>query len=102
MRPTNGCRGLERLPVTSQTMFGGAAASQYPAGCRPGPVDLNTASAERLESLPGMGPVRAGHIVADRELSGPFLTIVQIMRMQRIEATTYTDIRELVTVGESP
>ena len=47
-----------------------------------GPIDLNTASAELSESLPGIGPVRAGAIVADRGVNGPFLTVEQIMRVQ--------------------
>jgi len=67
-----------------------------------GLIDLNTASSELLESLPGIGPVRAGAIVADRELNGPFLTVEQITRVQGIGATTYTNIRDLVTVGEYP
>jgi len=80
----------------SQDLIGGGGQSMT------GPIDLNTASAELLESLPGIGPVRAGVIVADRELNGPFLTVEQITRVQGIGATTYTNIRELVTVGESP
>jgi len=67
-----------------------------------GLIDLTTASSELLESLPGIGPVRAGAIVADRELNGPFLTVEQITRVQGIGATTYTNIRDLVTVGEYP
>lgn len=82
------------------------AASQDPAGgdtqSPTGPIDLNTASAEMLESLPGIGPVRAGAIVADRGVNGPFLTVEQVMMVQGIGAITYTNIRDLVTVDESP
>ena len=67
-----------------------------------GLIDLNKASAELLETLPGIGPVRAGDIVADRELNGPFLTIEQITRVQGIGPATYSGIRELVIVGEAP
>ena len=55
-----------------------------------------------LETLPGIGPVRAGDIVADRELNGPFLTVEQITRVQGIGAAIFEDVRELVTVDESP
>jgi len=64
--------------------------------------DLNTASAELLETLPGIGPVRAGDIVADRELNGPFLTIEQITRVKGIGPSIFGEIRELVIVGELP
>jgi|TARA_B100000749_G_C18336761_1_gene427303 competence protein ComEA len=65
-------------------------------------IDLNKASVELLETLPGIGPVRAGDIVADRELNGPFLTVEQITRVQGIGAAIFEDVRELVTVDESP
>ena len=82
------------------------AASQNPLSDKGqssgGLIDLNTASAELLESLPGIGPVRAGDIVADRELNGPFLTIEQITRVQGIGPAIFDDIRELVTVGGLP
>jgi competence protein ComEA len=65
-------------------------------------IDLNTASAELLETLPGIGPVRAGDIDADRELNGPFLTIEQITRVKGIGPSIFGEIRELVIVGELP
>ncbi len=65
-------------------------------------IDLNKASAELLETLPGIGPVRAGDIVADRGLNGPFLTIEQITRVKRIGPSIFGEIRELVIVGELP
>ena len=82
------------------------SASQNPLGDRGqssgGLIDLNKASVELLETLPGIGPVRAGDIVADRELNGPFLTVEQITRVQGIGAAIFEDVRELVTVDESP
>ena len=82
------------------------SASQNPLGDRGqssgGLIDLNKASVELLETLPGIGPVRAGDIVADRELNGPFLTVEQITRVQGIGAAIFEDVRELVTGDESP
>lgn len=65
-------------------------------------IDLNTAPVELLESLPGIGPVRAKAIVADREQNGRFLTIEQITRVPGIGAATYKDIRDLVVIDSGP
>ena len=98
--------GIGETPSPELSAVSDAGASQDLTGTGgqspTGPIDLNTASAELLESLPGIGPVRAGAIVDDRELNGPYLTVEQIMRVQGIGTTTYANIRELVAVGEFP
>ena len=78
------------------------AASQDNGQSPGGLINLNTASAELLETLPGIGPVRTGDIVTDREMNGPFLSIEQITRVQGIGPATFDGIRELVRVGELP
>lgn len=47
-------------------------------------VSLSTASAQELESLPGIGPVLAGRIVADREANGPFATVSSLARVSGV------------------
>jgi competence ComEA-like helix-hairpin-helix protein len=44
-------------------------------------LDLNTASAAELERLPGIGPVGAGRIVAERERNGPFRSPGDLVRV---------------------
>jgi competence protein ComEA len=46
-----------------------------------GPINLNSASAEELEQLPGVGPVLAERIIADREANGPFASIDDLSRV---------------------
>ncbi len=93
-------------PDPESNVITAPAASQNPLSDKGqssgGLIDLNKASAQLLETLPGIGPVRAGDIVADRELNGPFLTIEQITRVQGIGPATFDGIRELVTVGDLP
>ena len=64
-----------------------------------GLVNLNTADAELLGSLPGIGPVRARAIIDHREHNGPFKSVDGILNVQGIGEGIYENIRDLVTVG---
>ncbi len=44
-----------------------------------GPVDLNSATAQQLEALPGIGPATSAAIVEYRETNGPFLTLDDLL-----------------------
>lgn len=63
------------------------------------PVDINTATAECLETLPGIGGVRADAIVAHREQAGPFVSADGITEVSGIGDGTYGRIGDLITVG---
>jgi len=63
-------------------------------------VNLNTASAEELTSLPGIGEVLAARIVAYREEHGPFQTLDDLMQVSGIGSKVVEEIRDLVTVGD--
>jgi competence protein ComEA len=64
------------------------------------PVDLNLASRELLEQLPGVGPSLAGAIVADREARGPFPTVDALTRVAGIGPATLAELRPFLEVGE--
>ena len=63
-----------------------------------GLIDLNSASAAELESLPGIGPVRASAITGYREKHGPFLLVNELMNVSGIGPATHDSIRDLVSV----
>jgi competence ComEA-like helix-hairpin-helix protein len=64
-----------------------------------GLLDINIASAAELESLPGIGPVLAGRIVAHREANGPFARTDGLLAVDGIGPATYEGLRALVTAG---
>lgn len=65
-----------------------------------GPVNINTASQEELETLPGVGPVIAQRIIEYRQVNGPFNTIEDIQKVQGIGTKTYEKLQGMITVGE--
>lgn len=67
------------------------------------PLPLNRASAEDLELLPGIGPVRAAAIVAYRERHGPFGDPADLQRVHGIGPRTAARLAgELFSGGRDP
>lgn len=82
---------------------GGAGGTAEPAaggGAAPpaGPVDLNTATVEQLDALPGIGPVTAEAIVAWRDANGRFAGVDQLGDVDGIGPARLEKLRELVRV----
>jgi len=75
-----------------------AAAGDPDAATNHGPVDLNTATAEDLESLPGVGPATAAAIVDDRTRNGPFASVDDLERVPGIGPAKLAALRDQVMV----
>jgi competence protein ComEA len=67
------------------------------AAVPPGPVDLNRATADQLDELPGVGPATADAIVAERERNGPFVGVDDLDRVPGIGPAKIAALRDLVT-----
>lgn len=65
-------------------------------------VNINTATLEELDTLPGVGPVTAEKIIAHRQANGPFATIEAIMDVSGIGPVKFEAMRDLITIGYSP
>jgi competence protein ComEA len=81
--------------VSGGTGATGATASGAPSG----PIDLNTATAEQLDTLPGVGPATAAAIVSHRERNGPFSSVDGLLDVRGIGPSKLEAMRDLVTVG---
>jgi competence protein ComEA len=62
------------------------------------PVDLNTATAAQLDTLPGIGPVTAEAIIAWRDSHGSFGSVEQLSEVDGIGPARLDKLRDLVRV----
>ena len=72
------------------------------AGDADSKVNLNTASVEQLQALPGIGEVKAKAIADYRGKSGPLRSTEDVMEVRGIGLSIYEAIKDLVTVGSDP
>lgn len=61
-------------------------------------VNINTAGAEELMTLPGIGKVRAAAIIEHREREGKFEKIEDIMNVKGIKTGIFSKISSLICV----
>jgi competence protein ComEA len=64
-----------------------------------GLINLNTANAVELESLPEVGEVTAARIIDYREANGPYRSVDDLVHVQGISMRTVSGLRDLVTTG---
>lgn len=67
---------------------------------QPQKIDINRAEAWLLEALPGIGKTLAQRIIDYRSQNGPFRNINELIKVEGIGATTYEQIKHLITVAD--
>lgn len=103
----------DQLSITIQTNdeVSSAQASETPTNesmgmlsqsTSPEKIDINQASQEEFETLPGIGPSKAAAIVTYREEHGPFKAIEDLMNVSGIGQKTFDKLATSIQVGGLP
>lgn len=75
-----------------------AAAKPAPSG----KVNINTASAEQLTTLPGVGPKLAARILEYRQKSGAFKSVSELMNVRGVGEKNLKKIEQYLSAGDAP
>ena len=89
---------VDNLAAVTDEPSAGSPVAAGQADEAAGKININTASASLLDSLPGIGEVLAGRIIDYREVTGGFKTIEEIMEVSGIGDKKFSDIKDLITV----
>jgi competence protein ComEA len=91
--PANGSSGAAAKPrSTSGTTTSKIAPGQH--------VNINTASATELETLPGIGPTKAQAIIDYRNQNGSFKSIEDIEKVKGIKAGVFSKVKDYIKVSD--
>lgn len=83
------------VPAVGEVAAPGSGTASGTVG---GKVDLNTADAAALETLPRVGPAMAQRIIAWRTSNGRFSAIEDLMSVSGIGEKTFAQLKDLVTI----
>lgn len=86
------------VPRVGEVPPPGAGASSGAGAGASGLVNINTADATALETLPGIGPALASRIIAWREANGGFRAVDELLAVSGIGQKTLDGFRDQVTV----
>ena len=94
---TAGMRNVFAFILLSVVLLAGAVQAGSESALPP--LDLNRATAEQLQALPGIGEVKAAAILAVRDAQGGFSSIEELEAVRGIGPSLATKLRPLVKVG---
>ena len=99
---------IKPLPVAIETPAAATAASEAEEHTEPTtgssdvsfPININTATAQQLEALPGIGPTYAQRIIDYRNAHGPYTSPSQLLNISGIGEKRLAAIWDYITIGD--
>jgi competence protein ComEA len=76
-----------------------ASNTSLPTGTTSTRVNINSATSDQLDALPGVGPATAKAIISHRTRKGPFSKVEELMNVPGIGPAKVAALRDFVTVG---
>ena len=99
VKTRNQARGRVALgAICAAALFCALATACFAKKLPSKPIDLNRATLEQLEELPGIGPAKARAILEFREKSGPFERVTDLLALPGIGRKRFDKLRPYVIV----
>ena len=92
-----GCLCAASTVASAQSKAASGKAAAAPASV----VNLNTATASQIATLPGIGDTAAQRIIEYREKNGGFKKVEELMNVKGIGEKSFLKLKPLVTVGDA-
>ena len=89
------------LALALSFLMSAGVALAAPKAAPSGKINLNTATAQQLAELPGVGAKLAARIVEYRQKAGGFKSAQELMNVQGVGEKNFARIQPHLTVGES-
>ena len=89
---------LSATSLSAQTKAPVAKATAEPTAAAAAPVNLNTATADQLATIPGVGAKMAERIIDYRQKNGGFKKIEDLMNVSGVGETSFLKMKPLITV----
>lgn len=97
-------KGLTKEEYAAMAISDSGPFQPQPGLSEPGPIEptlvnINTANEAELDTIPGVGPATAKNIIDHRTQIGPFGTIEDLKKVDRIGDKTFEKLKQYITVG---
>jgi len=93
---------MAAIPATAAQQKSSAAKSASAAAAPTAPVNINTATQEQLETLPGLGAKVAQRIIDYRQKNGNFKKVEDLMNVKGIGEKSFLKLEPMLTVSQKP